>query len=600
MPDLRLSTVGSRRDLKANGAGKRPASQGSERHQRDGSRAASVSAGCGANTVRRCPPQRVHGPRAGEEIHHLFIMTPKKSTKTTRSSPKKADATVTVQQTSTRVEGIDISVWRQRRTDELTRKSLPTIKVIAEAYDIDIPARPTKAGLVSQVIGAEEKSFRSSITEGTGDVSVVDDAVALWPEVNPSRSQQEADSMYELAILLETKLKISEDRSRGFVEQSGIISVSELAVLDETACAELVSQHKFGTVVASKFRGLCKEIRSGTGVGVDEGNRQARTGGNQRPTGTLGPPPRWEKDSRWSSWKERFDDWAFNAQERNFSDAEMYAKLRESFPDTVTSLFYKIRPSPGERTLERLVEFLKDRYAGWEQIDKREEVSAFRACSRGNRDLKVFRIEWESLREGCIAKNLIDRIEKDSHWQLLRAANLNAEQTSTVMKAFDLAGTEEPEVLVRIALEEFGRMERTWEFLKSGRRNDPGNRNAALFAPVRKDIQKKGKGAGKGKKDGSKSKGKGKGSGGNQNDKKDCRFGSKCNRADCHFKHPKGWNPGKQPSGGKPSGKGKGKGGKKQDWKCPTPDCGVLVFGSKDRCFKCGAAKPSQPNHATP
>ena len=292
-----------------------------------------------------------------------------------------------------------------------------------------------------------------------------------------------ARGLLDLATLLENKLKVSEGRSREFVLQSGIASVSELAILDETACAELASQHKFGPVIASKFRAVCKEIRSATGVGVDEGNPGVRTTGNQKPSGTLGPPPRWEKDSRWSAWKERFDDWVYNAKQRNFSNAEMYAKLRESFPDTVTSLFYKIRPSPDERTLERLVEFLKDRYAGWEQIDKREEVSAFRACTRGNRDLKVFRIEWESLREGCVAKNLIDRIEKDSHWQLLRAANLNAEQTNTVMKAFDLAGTEDPESLVRIALEEFGRMERTWEFLKERKRNDGGNRAAAMFAP---------------------------------------------------------------------------------------------------------------------
>eukprot|EP00929_Paragymnodinium_shiwhaense_P047437 TRINITY_DN24063_c0_g1_i1.p1 TRINITY_DN24063_c0_g1~~TRINITY_DN24063_c0_g1_i1.p1 ORF type:complete len:160 (-),score=13.85 TRINITY_DN24063_c0_g1_i1:307-786(-) len=39
-------------------------------------------------------------------------------------------------------------------------------------------------------------------------------------------------------------------------------------------------------------------------------------------------------------------------------------------------------------------------------------------------------------------------------------------------------------------------------------------------------------------------------------------------------------------------GKGGGKsGGKPGDWDCP--ECGVMVFASKDACFKCGARKSS-------
>ena len=533
-------------------------------------------------------------------------MTPKKANKAARKSPRKADSAGTIQATLSSDEGvINIGAWRLRRSKELERKTLAVVKAIASAYDIDVPAKSSKAELVRQVIDAEEESLRAPISEAIAIDDGSEAIAALWPEVS-HRSRDEAEQLLELAKLLETKLKVSEEKSKEFVLESGIATVSELGILDETACAELATQHKFGPVVASKFRAVCKDIRSGSGVGlVDEGNQVTRSSGHPKPSGTLGPPPKWEKDSRWSSWKERFDDWVYNAQQRHFVDAELYAKLRESFPDTVTSLFYKIRPNPDERTLDRLVEFLKDRYAGWEQIDKREEVAAFRSCTRGNRDLKVFRIEWESLREGCIAKNLIDRVEKDSHWQLLRAANLNSEQTTTVMKAFDLANTDDPEILVRIALEEFGRMERTWEFLKERKnRNDNGNRNAALFAPVKKNIQKKGKGAGKGARKDGKGKGKGKGSKGNTTtETKDCRFGMKCTRADCHFKHPKGWVAGKgnqanPPNGGKP--KGKGKGGKHKDWKCPTPDCGVLVFGSKDKCFKCGAQRPAGHQAGTP
>ena len=201
-------------------------------------------------------------------------MTPKKVDKTRKPSPKKADSTGTMQETSTRDEGgISIGAWRQRRTKELDKKTLPVMKVIASAYDIDVGTRPTKAEVIRQVISAEEESLRGSITEATD--GVVDDGSVsvLWPEVNSSRSQDEADCLRELATLLEHKLKVSEERSRDFVLQSGIASVSELAILDETARAELASQHKFGTVVASKFRAVCKDIRSGTGVGVaDEGN----------------------------------------------------------------------------------------------------------------------------------------------------------------------------------------------------------------------------------------------------------------------------------------------------------------------------------------
>eukprot|EP00929_Paragymnodinium_shiwhaense_P108584 TRINITY_DN748_c0_g1_i5.p1 TRINITY_DN748_c0_g1~~TRINITY_DN748_c0_g1_i5.p1 ORF type:complete len:180 (-),score=38.70 TRINITY_DN748_c0_g1_i5:272-751(-) len=44
--------------------------------------------------------------------------------------------------------------------------------------------------------------------------------------------------------------------------------------------------------------------------------------------------------------------------------------------------------------------------------------------------------------------------------------------------------------------------------------------------------------------------------------------------------------------GGGGGGKGGGKsGGKPGDWDCP--ECGAMVFASKDACFKCGARKSS-------
>lgn len=41
--------------------------------------------------------------------------------------------------------------------------------------------------------------------------------------------------------------------------------------------------------------------------------------------------------------------------------------------------------------------------------------------------------------------------------------------------------------------------------------------------------------------------------------------------------------------GSKRTGKGGGKGG--NDWNCPK--CAVIVFGSKNACFKCGTERPS-------
>jgi len=55
---------------------------------------------------------------------------------------------------------------------------------------------------------------------------------------------------------------------------------------------------------------------------------------------------------------------------------------------------------------------------------------------------------------------------------------------------------------------------------------------------------------------------------------------------------------GQSKSGGKSSkGAAKGKGGdrfgyKPGDWTCPSASCGANVFASKDKCFKCGTAKP--------
>merc|ERR1719310_1362467 len=43
-------------------------------------------------------------------------------------------------------------------------------------------------------------------------------------------------------------------------------------------------------------------------------------------------------------------------------------------------------------------------------------------------------------------------------------------------------------------------------------------------------------------------------------------------------------------AGGSGGGKGKGKERREGDWDCPN--CGKLVFASKDECFACGEPKP--------
>ena len=169
-------------------------------------------------------------------------MTPKKANKSARKSPRKADSTGSTLPSSDEV--INIGAWRLRRVKELERKTIAVVKAIASAYDIDVPAKSSKAELVRQVIDAEEESLRAPISEAIATDDGSEAIAALWPEVS-HRSRDEAEQLLELAKLLETKLKVSEEKSKEFVLESGIATVYELGILDETACAELATQHKF-------------------------------------------------------------------------------------------------------------------------------------------------------------------------------------------------------------------------------------------------------------------------------------------------------------------------------------------------------------------
>ena len=504
--------------------------------------------------------------------------------------------------------GASIDEWRSKRNLALGALNVATLFEIATSMSIKgVTAKSKKAELVTAVLAVEERV--KAMQESDIGHSPVEVPEPVWPPSTEGREATVDVSMNVLAETLERKLAISRETSRSIVMLSGLETVDDLAALDAEACREIASQASMSIAGASKLRSLVQGYQvadPNRGAGAFDGGAATSGHRTMKPQGTLSAPPRYKDGDRWTDWFTRWEDWRLNAEERHFPPSELYAKLRDSFPETTTAIYFRRYSDKAQRNLDTLLDFLKERLAGWVEIDHREEVALFRKCKRRGRDMKVFRTEWEGLREGCLAKGLIHANEPDAHWALLEAAELSQNQTKDILtghqKLHSRPNGATSEELVRETLAQFKLMEQTWELMRErgGRQRDGagGNkRNTAFF--TQKEIAKpkanKGKGKGQNQK---KAKGKGKGKGGKA-EKPDCKFGARCTRADCWFKHPPGWKPSTKGAGKGQNGKGQEKGaGKKTDWKCPA--CGANVFGSKAQCFKCQTPRPSVGGNAQP
>ena len=285
-------------------------------------------------------------------------MSPKSNTSKRNLSPQKPHDPEIVGEG----EGASIDEWRSKRNLALKALDAATLFEIATSMSIKgVSARSKKADLVAAVLAAEERV--KAMQESDIGRSTAEEPEPAWPPSTEGRTAEIDVSMNVLAELLERKLVISRETSRDIVMLSGLESVDDLAGLDAEACREISSQASMSIAGASKLRALVQSYQvADRGAGVFGGDvASSRT---MKPQGTLSAPPRFKDGDRWTDWFTRWEDWRLNAEERHFPPSELYAKLRDSFPETTTAIYFRRYSDKAQRNLDTLLDFLKERLAG--------------------------------------------------------------------------------------------------------------------------------------------------------------------------------------------------------------------------------------------
>ena len=480
-------------------------------------------------------------------------------------------------------------------------------------------------GSTTGVNGAQMFQWKTKTMPTTKDPLVAD--LESWYEDVTRRKkecpQQDFAAMFVDKIILD--LKQSTTVVCEVLEHSGCLELSDFIELDEKGVDAVVSGAGWKPGLASKVRKWHTSLQVPTGLPAvvpttdgNDGSSKARTGRLVQ-VESLSPNPG-AVDYR--LWKETVDDWYEVSKDRH-NNQDMYLMLTNAIP-TRDRLNYMREVDQPKRGVKHLMDYVHNVYKADMDLREYHDYNDYATFKRKGKSFRDFRLEWERKRAVALRTGRLTAGKQD-YDDFVRMLELSREQlvslnqeVSTKEKAAEGAG----------ALT-FDKLDCALEWLKhviyaeehaAGNGSDPRNPgkktkvdwNNPVALAAWTAATSKGKGSGKGSGKG----GKGKGSAhrsssaprtgtgttdGKAAMRKPCPKGANCpNKTSCELWHP-GEGRVKNTKGGGKGGKYKakthnGKVTKKKpggaDRKCPKPDCGFMVFGSKTKCLKCGTDVP--------
>ncbi len=302
----------------------------------------------------------------------------------------------------------------------------------------------------------------------------------------------------------------------------------------------------------------------------------------------------WSRE--FAQWKKLYSD--------VYSEAALLQNVLLCLQSETKSRVFAETPA-GELTLSGVEKHLEKQYAGDSLLESRQALAKVRALKRGKMSLREFLVHWEHVRATASVHGVLPKQAGDADaWDLLDASDLTNSQKGSI-----LAEMQTRRDLSAMSGKEFNPCECVFTLLRNlsmafeasaggEQRSEKGkSRQAAMlaqYASAPEDLEAARTGAEVehwafwGKK-GAKGKGKGKKGKGKQDKTtmtcykcgKVGHIGTNCWTALWSQKGQKGQK------GSKGDSKGGAKGA--QDWKC---QCGASVWAAKDKCYKCGTARP--------
>jgi hypothetical protein len=414
-----------------------------------------------------------------------------------------------------------------------------------------------------------------------------------------------------------------------FVEASGAKSVEGLKELDLEALGVVTGVMAIKPLVQSRLRKLVTYNPSDNLMGRSLGSRPDADYAEGKPRSDRGVKPKLiepdrlkynPKNREYKTWRESVGEWMKIHTKQGHDPSSMYLALLKNLSEEDKNMFYLSTDSDA-RECDSLIKHLDKLYARHSELDRNEDYDKYNECYRRGRSLKDWRTEWEMLRT-VAGRAGLEKCGQDKS-DFLRRAELTTEQLAQVLAGTsrqkkdhtDRHGNDKVFSDLDAAIAEIAHLEYAEQAVSASRpsaksttkrepnasalvgKSDWSAQDDALFTRAFAKGQGKGGKGGKGS-----GKGKGKGAGATGGDKpsgwrEPCKFGAECRYKDSTCKL---WHPGAKGQGkGKGSGKSRNKslppnrsavandkkpGGADR----PCPQCGVVVFGSKLNCFKCG------------